>query len=303
MALFRINNSTVSKIVAKDLDLEKNLQNLFEENLEEILNIIFLAHEYSTSFGGRIDTLGIDRNGSPCIIEYKKNQNDNVINQGLSYLRWLLDHKADFEILCRNKKVDIEIDWDSPRVICIAESYNKFDLDTADILPINVELLRYRIYEQNILYVEPENYQKVKISTSSIVRRSKQDKGKTEKLQQTYLVEDHLKKSDDKTKKLFLKLREKIVSLDENIREEPKKLYIAYKVSTNFADVILYKNEIRITLNVKSGQLNDPHNIATDFTKPKKGHWGNGDYEVKLEDEKKFDAVFELIKQSYDLNK
>ena len=303
MALFKINGSTVNKIITKDLDLEKNLQGLFEENLEEILNIIFLAHEYSTSFGGRIDTLGIDKNGSPCIIEYKKGQNDSVINQGLSYLRWLLDHKADFEILCRNNKIDIDIDWDSPRVICVAESYNKFDLDTADILPINVELLRYRIYEENILYVEAENYQKVKISTSGIVRKSKQDKEKIEKLQKTYSVEDHLKKSDNKTKTLFLKLREKIVALDENIREEAKKLYIAYKTSTNFADVILYKGEIRITLNVKSGQLNDPHNIATDFTKPKKGHWGNGDYEVKLVDDKEFDSVFELVKQSYDLNK
>ena len=102
------------------------------------MNIVFLEHEYPTSFGGRIDTIGIDKNGSPCIIEYKKNQNDNVINQGLSYLRWLLDHKADFEILCRAKKVAIEIDWNSPRVICIAESYNKFDADTADILPINI---------------------------------------------------------------------------------------------------------------------------------------------------------------------
>ncbi len=87
MALFKINGSAVKKIIAKDLDLEKNLQFLFEQNLEEILNIVFLAHEYSTSFGGRIDTLGIDKNGSPCIIEYKKNQNDNVINQGLSYLK------------------------------------------------------------------------------------------------------------------------------------------------------------------------------------------------------------------------
>jgi len=104
MALFKINNSVVKKLVARDLDLERNLQVIFEANLEEILNIIFLAHEYSTSFGGRIDTLGIDKNGSPCIIEYKKNQNENVINQGLSYLRWLLDHKADFEILCQNKK-------------------------------------------------------------------------------------------------------------------------------------------------------------------------------------------------------
>jgi predicted transport protein len=304
MALFKIQNSKVSKLVTKDLGLEKDLQKLFENNLEEILNIDFLAHEYSTSFGGRMDTLGIDKNGSPVIIEYKKNQNDNVINQGLSYLRWLLDHKADFEILCKNKNIKIEIDWDSPRVICIAESYNKFDIDTADILPINIELLRYRIYENDILYLEPENYQKIKISTSGIIRKSKNNnKEKAEILQKNYSIDDHLKKADQKTKDLFYKLREKIISIDEEIKEEPKKFYIAYKTATNFVDLIIYKNEIRITLNVKSGKLIDKFGIATDFTKPKKGHWGNGDYEVKLKDGKDLESVFLLIKQGYDLNK
>jgi predicted transport protein len=303
MALFKIQNSTVSKLVTKDLGLEKDLQKLFENNLEEILNIDFLAHEYSTSFGGRIDSLGIDKNGSPCIIEYKKNQNDNVINQGLSYLRWLLDHKADFEILCKDKNIEVEIDWDSSRVICIAESYNKFDIDTADILPINIELLRYRIYENDILYLEPENYQKVKISTSGIIKKSKNQKEKHEVLQKNYSVDDHLKKADQKTKNLFYKLREKIISLDEEIKEKPKKLYIAYKTATNFADIIVYAKELRIALNVRSGFLKDPDNITTDFTKPKKGHWGNGDYEVKLKDEKDLESVFLLIKQSYDLNK
>ncbi|KKP66097.1 MAG: Transporter [Candidatus Roizmanbacteria bacterium GW2011_GWA2_35_19] len=304
MALFKIVNSTVKKLIVRDLNLERRLQELFELNLEEILNIIFLAHEYSTSFGGRIDTLGIDKNGSPCIIEYKKNQNDNVINQGLSYLHWLLDHKADFEILCQDKKVNIEIDWDSPRVICIAENYNKFDLDTADILPINVELLRYRIYDENILYVEPENYQKVRISTSGIVRKTKQGKEKTERLQKTYSLDDHLSGIDKKTVNLFQALREKILSLDENIIEEAKSKYIAYKTSTNFTDIVIKQYGLKIFLNVKSGQLNDPKSLARDLTKPKKiGHWGNGDYEVKLEKEGELEEIFLLIKQSYDLNK
>ncbi len=304
MALFKIQNPKVSKLVTKALGLEKDLQKLFENNLEEILNIDFLAHEYSISFVGRIDTLGIDKNGSPCIIEYKKSQNDSVINQGLSYLRWLLDHKADFEILCKEKNIEVDIDWDSPRVICVAESYNKFDIDTADILPINIELLRYRIYENDILYLEPENYQKIKISTSGIIRKSKNNnKEKTEILQKNYSIDYHLKKANQKTKALFYKLREEIISLDEEIREEPKKFYIAYKTTTNFADLIIYKDEIRITLNVKSGKLIDILDIATDFTKPKKGHWGNGDYEVKLKDEKDLESVFLLIKQSYDLNK
>ncbi len=304
MALFKIDGSAVKKLITKDLDLEKRLQELFEGNLEEILNITFLAHEYSTSFGGRIDTLGIDKNGSPCIIEYKKNQNDNVINQGLSYLRWLLDHKADFEILCRNKKVDIEIDWDSPRVICIAESYNKFDLDTADILPINVELLRYRIYDENILYVEPENYQKVRISTSGIVRKANHEKNKQEVLQKNYSIDDHLKKASEQISSLFSKLREKIISIDEDIKEEPKKLYIAYKLATNFVDVEVRSKDIKIFLNVRSGQLNDPQNLARDLTKPKHiGHWGNGDYEIKIDSDENLEAVFSLVKQSYDLNK
>jgi len=304
MALFKINGSAIKKLTAKELDLEKHLQELFENNLEEILNIVFLAHEYSTSFGGRIDSLGIDKNGSPCIIEYKKNQNDNVINQGLSYLRWLLDHKADFEILCQNKKVDIEIDWDSPRVICIAESYNKFDLDTADILPINIELLRYRIYDENILYLEPENYQKVRISTSGIIRKSKQEKDKQEVLQKNYSVDDHIGKADANIKSLFLNLREKITALDEDIIEEPKAKYIAYKTSTNFVDVVILHSSLKIFLNVRSGQINDPAGLARDLTKPKPiGHWGNGDYEVKLDDIKDLDTIFLLIKQSYDLNK
>ena len=304
MALFKINGSAVTKIIAKDLDLEKNLQSLFEQNLEELLNIVFLAHEYSTSFGGRIDSLGIDKNGSPCIIEYKKNQNDNVINQGLSYLRWLLDHKADFEMLCQSKKIDIEIDWDSPRVICIAENYSKFDLDTADILPINVELLRYRIYDENILFLEPENYQKVKISTSGIIKKVKTQKTKDAQLQKVYSIDDHLSGINKETLDLFQDLREKILSLDQNIIEEAKAKYIAYKTSTNFVDVVVKQYGLKIFLNVKSGQLNDPQKLARDLTKPKPiGHWGNGDYEVKFESANEADAVFALIKQSYDFNK
>ena len=48
---------------------------------------------------GRIDTLGLDENGCPVIVEYKRHNNENVINQGLFYPDWLFDHKADFRLL------------------------------------------------------------------------------------------------------------------------------------------------------------------------------------------------------------
>lgn len=304
MALFKIKNSNVEKLSTIELEKEKNIQTLFEQNLLTILIVDFLATEYSTSFGGRIDTLGIDKNGSPVIIEYKRNQNDNVINQGLSYLRWLLDHKADFEILCGNKKIEVDIDWTSPRVICVAESYNKFDLDTVEILPIKIELLRYGIYEDNILMVESESQKAIKISTREIFEKNKKEKVSLPKLQKDYSVDSHLQVASKEIKELFMQLKEMITHLDKSITEETKAKYIAYKLTTNFVDIVIQKNAIKAFLNVPSGKLNDSFGIARDLTKPKViGHWGNGDYEVLVKNKDELLKLFELIKQSYNYNK
>ena len=100
-----------------------------------------------------------------------------------------------------------------------------------------------------------------------------------------------------------MKLREAILAFDEEVSEVPKKMYIAYKLTTNFADVIFFKDGLRVTLNVKSGELYDPEQKAIDFTKPKKGHWGNGDYEIKITSDQNFNYALDLIKQSYFLNK
>jgi RecB family endonuclease NucS len=81
--LFSIANNTVNELSGKSAALEKSLQKLLEINLEAFLGVRFLSSEYSTgkTHGGRIDTLGIDENGCPVIIEYKRSTNENVINQ------------------------------------------------------------------------------------------------------------------------------------------------------------------------------------------------------------------------------
>ena len=96
------------------------------------VGIRFLASEYSTGpkHGSRIDSLGIDENGCPVIIEYKRATNENVINQGLYYLDWLLDHQAEFQLLVQNKlgKPQAElIDWSAPRLLYIAGGFTKYD--------------------------------------------------------------------------------------------------------------------------------------------------------------------------------
>jgi len=301
--LFKINNSKVNKLETIDLKKEKQIQILFENNLESILNVDFLATEYNTSFGGRIDSLAIDKTGAPVIIEYKLNSNENVINQGLSYLKWLLDHKAEFEKLCKLKAIKLDIDWNSPRVICVAESYNKFDLDTVELLPIKIELLRYKLYNDNILQIESESQKVVRINTSKIFVTNKED-NITKKLQVDYTLESHLSIASKEISELYYQLKEQILSLDSNILEEVKAKYIAYKLTTNFVDLTIQKNAIKLFLNVPSGKLKDDYNLARNLTKPKPvGHWGNGDYEVVLKDKADLNKVFDLIVQSYNYNK
>lgn len=91
--LFRIAGDAVTELSGTTDTIEKSVQTLFERNLESLLGVRFLATEYVTTNGGRIDSLGLDENGSPVILEYKRATNENVVNQGLFYLDWLMDHR------------------------------------------------------------------------------------------------------------------------------------------------------------------------------------------------------------------
>jgi|GEM_PF-4287716 len=155
MKIFKIGATNIKELQIKT-GFEKSFQILFENNLESLFDILFVASEFPTKQGGRIDTLAIDKFGSPIIIEYKRNKNENIINQSLSYLKWLLDNKAVFESLCRNKDIDIILNWGTPRIICLAEDYSKFDLDAVEVLPVKFELLCYTFYGENILTIQPK---------------------------------------------------------------------------------------------------------------------------------------------------
>ena len=75
---------------------------------------------------------------------------DNVVNQALSYLKWLKSQKNEFLLELISDKLgadiasSIELDWSNPRVICVAMSYSKFDIDTFEVVPLRIELMRYR---------------------------------------------------------------------------------------------------------------------------------------------------------------
>lgn len=125
LKLFRMAGQSVTALAVSPVVLEKSIQDIFEKNLETLLGVRFIASEFMID-GGRMDSLGIDENGSPVIIEYKRSSNENVINQGLFYLDWLMSHRKDFEwqVMERFGRAEADkIDWSGPRLVCIAGSH------------------------------------------------------------------------------------------------------------------------------------------------------------------------------------
>ena len=160
--LFRTLPESVEELTPKSAKLERELQKQIEANMDTFLSIRFLATEFSTSNGGRIDSLGLDENGCPVIIEYKRHSNENVINQGLFYLDWLLDHKADFKLLVMSvlgNDVADTIEWSGARLVCIASDFNRYDEYAIKQIDRNIELMRYKYFSNDLLLLELVNTQ------------------------------------------------------------------------------------------------------------------------------------------------
>lgn len=293
MPIYREQNGQLKKLKSFAIDKEKKLQALVENNLMEVLDMHFLETEYTTTFGGRIDTLAVDRNGAPVIIEYKRGKNDNVINQALSYLKWLQAQKVEFFEMLVFKKLgnkiaeELKIDWQNPRVICVAESYSKFDIDTVEVIPMRIELLKYRYYENGIFSLEPLNASEQKSSTKSNV-------DSPSKSPIDYSVEQHLQKPTDKIKGIFNDLRSRIFEIDENIKEKATSMYIGYRVTKTFAEIHLGKNQIKMYL--RPIEYDDPKSMVAKI--PDGYNW-TLNQRVYIKEESQLDYVFGLIEQSY----
>lgn len=111
---------------------------------------------------------------------------------------------------------------------------------------------------------------------------------------------DHYDYLEGHSRVLFDALRKHILNLDPGVREEPKKLYIAYKTTTNFVDIVPQRSRLRLSLNMRFDEVNDPQGICRDVTDL--GRWGNGDVEVGFESLDQLDYIMSLIKQSFDLH-
>ncbi|MDG2954616.1 DUF5655 domain-containing protein [Bisgaard Taxon 10/6] len=297
MRIFKNINGKLSLLHDKPFEKERYLQNLFEKNLSKITDYHFISSEFTIK-NSRIDTLAFDpENKSFVIIEYKRSQNISVIDQGISYLNLMLEYKADFIIEYNEKQKKnlkrSDVDWSQSKVIFISSSFTDFQIQASNFKDLPIELWTVKQFEDGIIYVSS-----IKKSRTSPSINSIKNKGEISTLKElkVYSEEDHLKDKSEDIQDLYITFKNAILNLNNDINIEPKKLYMVFKTERNIAAIHLQKKALKLWINLVSGKLDDPKNLARDVSQT--GHWGTGDYELLIEDSKNLEYIMSLVKQA-----
>lgn len=293
--LFNIKG-TVTEYQSGTVTLEKELQTVIENNMTTFFGVTFLASEYRTTDGGRMDSIGIDENHCPVIFEYKRSMKENVINQGLFYLNWLLDHKDSFKVLVIEKlglKEADSIDWTMPRVVCVAGDFTKYDESAIKQMNRNISLIRYKKFGDDLLMFEQVNENIADaIPDNDVVPAAKQTKDKS--------FAEQYKNAKLEIKTLYDDLRNYVLSLGDDISENSLKLYTAFKKIKNFVCVEVFNNRLLLHLRLDVTTIDYEEGFTRDTSKI--GHWATGDVEVIIHNKADFEKAKPLIDRSYNEN-
>lgn len=300
MQLFSHKGNKLSSLKEKPFKLEKDMQKLFEANLEVLTGLRLVKSEFTIK-GQRFDTLVYDVDSkSFVIIEFKRERNFSVVDQGVSYLNLMLENKAEFiveynESQQQNLKRS-DVDWSQSKVIFASPSFTDFQKQASNFKDLPIELWEIKQYQGDIIVVNPVKKSKAAPTIKTIQPPTNSELEKVAKEVKVYTEEDHLAGKSDETIELYETYKQAIQNLAPDIELEAKKLYVAFKKAKNIADIVILKNSLKIFINLKSGELDDPKKLMRDVSAV--GHWGNGDYEIVVADTKNLEYIMSLVKQA-----
>ena len=206
MRIFSTQGSKLIEITEEQFPLERDIQRLTESNLQEIFELDFVKSEFELQ-GLRIDTLALDRESKGfVIIEYKRDRNFSVVDQGMAYLNLMLNNKADF-ILEYNESPRSsppslkreDVDWSQSRVIFIAPEFTKYQQHAIGFKDVGIQLWEPHKYSNGLLIFNEVKPPSNKEPITTIIKKNAVAKKVIEEIK-VYTEEDHLKSVDDKIK-------------------------------------------------------------------------------------------------------
>lgn len=302
MPVFDINKTTLEPIKEKKIELEKNIQNLTENSLNEVFGLQLVSSEFTID-QFRVDTLAFDpETKSFVIIEYKRDRSSSVVDQGYSYLAKMLNNKADF-ILEYNEKMEGnlkrgDVDWSQSKIIFIANNFTKYQRNAIHFKDLPIELWEVKKYENDTLLYNQLKSQRAKESINTISKDDSVEQVSREVKE--YTVDDHFNEGWDNSRELFEGIRERILNLDSRIEENPVKVYIGYKIDHDIvATIHTRKSKLRINLQrTKPEDLKDPED-RTSLRSNSMKYYGQYISQMDVKNEEDIDYAMMLIRQVY----
>lgn len=320
LKLFRIDDGTATELPGAHSPLEKHLQRVVEANMETLFGVRFLQSEYRTGdrHGGRIDSLGIDETCSPVIFEYKRTRSENVINQGLFYLDWLMDHQAEFELLVmRSPHAELadSIDWSNPRLICVATDYTRYDQHAVQQIARSIELVRYRDFGGELLALELVHSNSTVSTTTAAMpaaattepdapapadASSDTAEAEISGRAKDMTVSERFEQASPELQDLFTTVADHCESLGPDVSKKTLKHWVAFRRLKSFATINVYPSSGQILLHLRLDP--DTVELKDGFTRDVRsiGHHGVGDLEVRITTPAQLEAVYALIQRAYE---
>ncbi|WP_406076087.1 DUF5655 domain-containing protein [Streptomyces virginiae] len=287
-------NSSVTEVAPRLAEAEADVQDLVEGHMQTMLGVRFLASEYSTgpAHGGRIDSLGIDENGAPVIVEYKRGTDAGVINQGLFYMAWLLDHRDTFRHLVRDQlgvHAAAQVLWSAPRLICVAGDFTRYDIHAVREHRHAIDLVRYRYFGSEHVGLETVVSFPGRAAGLKAGSRSRG----TAKAQRTVTAAGAMTE-------LAAAVDEALLGLGEDLTKVSNQTYTAYRRMQNYACLVPPKKaKLLVYLKADPATVDLVPGFARDVTGL--GHHGTGDLELTLQSERDLERAAGYFRQSYAL--
>jgi len=298
MALFTVEHSKVKIINSKEFAGEEALQRLFDDNLEDITGVRLVESQYPIP-NGRIDSLGINEQAIPVVIEYKWGHDPGAIIQGLSYLRWVRENRRPFEMLVREKLGNVKVNWSSPpRLLIIAKQFSDKEISAITLMSASVELKRYSFYG-NLLSVEDAVVTQT-MKPPKIARETTVTEESVEILEEERSIEDLVKRTSPELKGLFFSLRDHILELGDDVREAVGGWYCDYRKSSTFVSIQPKSRKNHLLLYVKMGEkmIEDPEKWTSPI--PSSFNYGKLNTQFQVSKSTQIPYAMKLIKQAYD---
>lgn len=302
MAIYKQSDNKLILIKEKKIDLEKTIQNLVEQNLEELFSLSFVTSEFPLN-NLRIDSLAFDEElKSFVIIEYKKDRSISVIDQGYAYLALLLNNKADFVLeyneKCKKNLRKDDIDWSQSKVMFIASSFTTYQQEAIGFQDLPIELWEAKKYDIDLVSFNQVRASEKSASIKTIAKN--QDVERVSREIKQYTVEDHIRPEWRKAKELFNDFSQRVLELDPRFEIHPVKYYIGFKIENKVVfNVQIKSSKLLLELyRVKPEDLKDPEK-RTRYRKNSFEYYNKHVTQFDIENEDSIDYATSLVKQVY----